>query len=156
MANYNFQKDLPIAKKTELDIAKALENRYNAKILGIENTNKYDILASVAGIICTFEIKEDFTCEKTGNVGVEFSCRGKASGIEVSLADFYIYKLHTALHGIQYVIHKTVEIKEMIKRKSYFRIVNGGDIGSNSMNYLFKYNVFIKTGMLLPLDKIKE
>lgn len=154
MPNYNFRKDLPIAKETEKEIALMLEKEYNAEILEFENTNKYDIKACIKGEEVTFEVKEDFTCERTGNIGLEFGCRGKPSGIETSQADFYIYKIHTKDYGIKYVIHKVSEIKRMIADKEYFRIVNGGDIGSNSMNYLFKYDTFIKTGTILPLDKI--
>ena len=41
----------------------------------------------------------------------------------------------------------------MIKEKKYFRIVNGGDEGSNSMNYLFKYSVFKKNSKILAVRK---
>jgi hypothetical protein len=61
--------------------------------------------------------------------------------------------VHTK-EGIRFVLHKTEELKRMIADKEYFRIVNGGDKGSNSMNYLFKYAVFVKNGRLLALDKI--
>jgi hypothetical protein len=108
----------------------------------------------VQGNIVTIEVKEDFTCEKTGNVGMEYSCRGKPSGISVSKAEYYIYKLHTK-DGIVYVMHKTGILKNMIEEKKYFTTVNGGDKGSDSLNYLFKYNQFIKTGQILPLDKKK-
>jgi hypothetical protein len=39
-----------------------------------------------------------------------------------------------------YVI-PTNNLRKMIEDKNYFRIVNGGDVGSNSMNYLFKLDV---------------
>jgi len=97
-------------------------------------------------------VKEDFIGERTGNVGLEYSCRGKSSGIETSEADFYIYKLHTRNHGIQYVQHKTSELKNKIKNVEYFTTVNGGDPDSNSLNYLFKYNIFVKDCVFLRLD----
>jgi hypothetical protein len=153
MPNYDFKKDLPIARNTEKEIATLLEKQYGAKILSFEDTNKYDILVLIKGKKIKIEIKEDFTGETTGNVGLEFSCRGKPSGIEVSEADYYIYKLHTMDYGIQYVLHSTAALKKMIANGEYFRIVNGGDKGSNSMNYLFKYNMFVRTGKILPLDK---
>jgi len=153
MVNYNFKKDILVAHRTEKEIALYLENRYGAKIISFENTNKYDIKAEIRNRTITFEVKEDFICKTTGNVGVEFKCRGKDSGISVSLADYYIYKLHTSSYGIQYVLHKTDVLKDMINNRLYSRIVNGGDKGSNSMNYLFKYDAFVKTGNILPLDK---
>ena len=154
MPNYNFRKDLPIAKETEKEVAGLIEKVYGAEIIGFENTNKYDFSARINGKEYTFEVKEDFTCEKTGNIGLEFGCRGKPSGIETSQADFYIYKIHTKDFGIQYVIHKVDTLKTLIENKAYFRIVNGGDIGSNSMNYLFKYDVFVNSGKKMLLDKI--
>lgn len=156
MAYYNFRKDLPIAKKTEQEVAELISRLYDATIIAFEDTNKYDFKASIKGKEITFEVKEDFTCETTGNVGLEFSCRGKPSGISVSMADYYIYKLHTKNYGIQFVIHPVKRLKKMIEEEQYFRIVNGGDKGSNSMNYLFKYDTFVKTGKILPIDKIEK
>jgi hypothetical protein len=151
--HYNFKKDFPIAQETEREVAALLVKLYDAEILGFEDTNKYDILAKIKGVEYKFESKEDFICETTGNIGLEFSCRNKPSGIQVSQADFYIYKAHTK-KGIVFIMHNTKTIKNMIARKEYFRIVNGGDKGSNSLNYLFKYDVFIKRARILPLDKI--
>jgi len=149
MPNYDFTKDLPIAKKTESEVAHLLAKRFTGKIIGFNNTNEYDFILRVGTNDYTFEVKEDFTCEKTGNVGLEFECRGKPSGIQVSKADYYVYKIHTKSEGIKIYIHKTNTIKKMIKDNLYFRIVNGGDEGSNSMNYLFKYEIFIKGALLV-------
>lgn len=146
MANhYDYNQDKPIADKTEKQVADILRATYNAVILDYGHTNAYDIRARVNGKIFTFEVKEDFTCAHTGNVGIEFECRGKPSGIAVSKADFYIYKIHTA-NGVKFYLFKTKQLKSMIADKKYFRIVNGGDKGSNSMNCLFKYDVFTSYG----------
>lgn len=152
MSYYDFKKDLPVAKKSEREVAAILIELYDANILEYGDTNKYDILAIIKGKDFRFEVKEDFLCEQTGNVGLEFECRGKPSGIQVTEADLHVHKIHTK-QGIIYVIHKTDILKRMIEEKKYFRIVNGGDKGSNSMNYLFKYKVFVETGRILPLTK---
>lgn len=153
MPNYDFKKDVVIGKATEKEIAELLTKIWGAEILGFNDDNRYDFKARIKGEEWTFETKEDFLCEQTGNVGLEFECRGKPSGIQTTQADFYIYKLHTT-NGIEYVIFPVKKIKKMIETKKYFRIVNGGDKNSNSMNYLFKYNVFVKGGRILPLDKM--
>lgn len=145
MPNYNYNTDKPIADKTEKEVADILRATYNAVILDFGHTNAYDIRARVNGKIFTFEVKEDFTCERTGNVGIEFECRGKPSGISVSKADFYIYKVHTS-NGVKVFIFKTAQLKNMIANELYFRVVNGGDIGSGSMNYLFTYDTFSRYG----------
>jgi hypothetical protein len=151
MPNYDFVKDLPIAKATEIETAGVLKKLYDAEILEYNNTNAYDISTKINGSLITFEVKEDFLCEFTGNVGLEYECRGKPSGINTSQADYYIYKLHTN-HGIEFVMFRTGTLKQMIAEHKYFRVVNGGDKGSNSMNYLFKYGVFVRAGRILPIS----
>ena len=37
------------------------------------------------------EIKTDFIAHKTGNIAVEYQCRGKPSGIATTQADYYAY-----------------------------------------------------------------
>lgn len=154
MPFYNYKKDLPVAQATQKEVAQLLEKLYSAEILEYDNdTNEYDIRAIIKGKEYTFEVKEDFIGERTGNVGLEFECRGKPSGIQTSKADFHIYKLHTAGNGIQFVLHKTARLREMVNNVEYFLTVNGGDKGSNSMNYLFRYNTFVRTGKILPFNK---
>jgi len=115
-----------------------------SKVLKYGDDNRFDILASFQNKTMTFEVKEDFTHAKTGNVGLEFSCRGKLSGISVSKAEYYIYKIHNADGTCGIYLFRTEVLKKMANDKLYFRIVNGGDVGSNSMNYLFKDYVFYK------------
>ena len=140
--NYDFRKDFPIARKTEAQIAQYLSEKQKMKFLGECNNSDYDIrMETPSGKNITIEIKEDFSCARTGNVGVEYECRGRASGIEVSKADFYIYKVHQpdGKKGV-YVI-QTPQLKKMIENQEYFRTVVGGDPGSFSKNYLFKLDV---------------
>src|SRR5689334_5275659 len=115
MPNYNFGQDLPIAEVTEKEIAKKLEDFYGWTVLEFCHTNEYDLkIESFLGKIFTIEIKEDFTCYKTGNIGVEYESWGRPSGIAVSKANFYIYKVHTPLGGeIDYRWIKTKKLKEI-------------------------------------------
>ena len=136
MPHYNFRDDLPIAQETEKEVAKILQDK-GAEIIEFNNDNRYDIKIRWKGQEKTIEVKEDFTCQRTGNVGLEFSCRGKDSGIAVSKADFYVYKIHEPGNNVHFYMMKTSDLKKLIDSKFYHRIVNGGDIGSNSMNYLF-------------------
>jgi len=153
MGNYNFRQDLQVSKETEKEVADILARLYSAKIKEFRTDNKYDILAEIEGSDVKFEVKEDFMCVDTGNVAVEYECRGKPSGISTSDADFYIYKLETKDKGIHYIMHSSDTLKKMIEEREYFRKVNGGDKGSNTMNYLFKYDTFLNSGFILPLDK---
>lgn len=145
MPNYDFDVDLPIAQKTERQVAEFLIEKGGMTFLEDCDTNAYDLkMKTNSGAEITIEVKEDFSCERTGNVGVEFECRGKASGISVSQAQLYLYKVHEPDGRIGLYVTQTKDLKSMIARQEYFRIVNGGDPGSNSMNYLFKLNVFKK------------
>jgi len=148
MPYYDFNKDLPIANKTEKEVGEILASK-GAKIISYNNDNKYDILMEYKGKRTTVEVKEDFTCEKTGNVGLEFSCRGKDSGIECSQADFYVYKIHQPDHQIHFYMMKTKDLKDLINHKFYHATVNGGDPGSNSLNYLFKLKYIQQISILL-------
>lgn len=145
MGNYKFSEDLKVAKKTEHEVSELLEKFYNAEIKEFKENSDYDILAEIDGKELKFEVKEDFMCVDTGNVALEFECRGKPSGIAISDADYYIYKL-VMKNGPEYIMHSTKELKSMIEKKKYFRIVVGGDKGSNTMNYLFKYSAFVRGG----------
>lgn len=148
MPNYDFKKDFPIAQETELEVAEILALK-GAEIISFNDDNKYDILMRYKNKEYKAEVKEDFTCEKTGNVGLEFSCRGKDSGIACSQADFYVYKIHEPNYQIHFYMMKTQHLKDLIKHKFYHRIVNGGDPGSNSMNYLFKLKYIKQISILL-------
>lgn len=143
MPYYNFEKDCPIARVTEVEVAGILESLYpDLCVMGFGNTNKYDILTLYKGIQVKFEVKEDFTHAKTGNIGLEFECRGKPSGIAVSEAHFYIYKIHNADKTCGYYLIAKRTLLHMIEQAVYFRIVNDGDEGSNSKCYLFKDCIF--------------
>jgi hypothetical protein len=148
MANYDFNKDLTVARKTETEVGELLRQLYDAKIIEFCISNKYDILAEIKNGQYSFEVKEDFMSWRTGNVALEFSCRGQPSGILISKADFYVYKIH-GKEGVRFYLFKTANLLKMISDNAYIRIVNGGDKGSNSMNYLFKYETFIKYGKLM-------
>lgn len=151
MSHYNFKQDHAIALSTERYIEKLFWSNNRDRIAKIEhnNDNRYDLKITMKnGEVVTVEIKEDFTCANTGNVGVEYSCRGKPSGIQVSKADLYCYRIHEPNGIISVWIIETTKLKALIAGELYFRTVNGGDVGSDSLNYLFKLNVFKKNAQL--------
>lgn len=143
MAHYDFNKDFPIAEKTEAQVAEFLVKEIGMEFVEGCNDNRYDLLMKTPnGKKITIEVKEDFTCKETGNVGVEYECRGKDSGIRVSQADFYLYKVHRPDGKISLLVQETKRLKNMIRARKFHRKVVGGDVGSNSKNYLFELGVF--------------
>ena len=143
MANYDFKSDLPVAKKTEKDTSNILINKFDLKILGYNDDYRYDVLVETKkGRKIKIEIKEDFYCEKSGNVALEYESRGFNSGISHTEAELYIYRIHEPNGKISYCCIKTSTLMKMITDKKYFRMVVGGDVGSDTKNYLFKLNIF--------------
>lgn len=147
MPFYNYHKDKIVSDNTEIEVSKIL-SALGFKIHSFNNDNKYDILTSKNNVEYKVEVKEDFTCEKTGNVGLEFECRGKPSGISVSESYFYVYKIHSK-SGIIYLAISSKILKLMIELKLYHRVVVGGDKGSNSKNYLFNLEQFVDMGIVI-------
>jgi hypothetical protein len=146
--NYDFNKDLAVAVKTEDEVADFLVREFGFLILERSNRKYYDIKAEKKGKTYLFEIKEDMGCKRTGNVALEFDCRGRPSGISITKADLYIYKIHRPTE-IVFLVTKTSTLKKMVKDRKHFTIVCGGDTDSHSMNYLFKYEVFVKEGKII-------
>lgn len=144
MGNYSFEADLAVAKQTERDVAEKLRYYFGIDLeFAFDNTNAYDIGCTIDGKTFTFEVKEDFKCMNTGNVCVEFECRGKPSGIATSKANFIIYKIHESPVNFGYYMCSTRILRDMIAAQSYFRIFDaGGDAGSNTKGYLFKLAVY--------------
>jgi hypothetical protein len=148
MPNYNYDEDIVVARKTEQEVADLVCRRCRLIFVSFCHNADYDfLLENTFGKRFSYEVKEDFSHEKTGNIGVEFNSRGHPSGISVSLADFYVYKLHNGDGSISVWIIKTETLKNMIKNCLYHKIVCGGDRGSNSMNYLFRDEIFYKNAV---------
>lgn len=138
----NFSPDLSIAKRTELDVVALMYDVYKAESVSISSTSAYDLEVVIPNKGTFFiEIKEDFQCGRTGNMVLEFSSWNRLSGISTTRADVYIHKLHM-LQGVEYWATNTGTLKKMIEGMLYTRIVNGGDKGSNSLNYLFPLDIF--------------
>jgi len=109
-----------------------------------ENSDfRYDLLMSYNKSQIKYEIKTDIFLSKendTGNMVVEFESRGKESGISVCEADYYVYYIPNL--GELWNI-KMDDLKSLIK-KNKFKVVSGGDDGSNTKMYLIKRWAYIK------------
>ena len=162
MTNYSFRKDLDRSKATT-ELAKyILENNEDtwfdrqSKEEGWfvndvnDRTCDFHLLTAPGGRDILVEIKEDFYCQKSGNVAVEYECRGKFSGILTTEADFWLYRIHVPPDGESlWVITPTNKIKEAIDKKLWTRHVTGGDYKSNTKMYLFPLAVFQSLGFEL-------
>lgn len=135
MAHLNFRQDLVLGNKGEKSVRTFLESK-DAVYLNDNHDNKYDLAMEIKGKRVTYEIKTDVFCtpaKDTGNLFIEYKCRGKASGIEVTKADWFVtYYKH--LNEMWFI--KTTDLIDLIHNNKFREIVNGGDIGSQTHGYL--------------------
>jgi hypothetical protein len=133
--------------------SKLYENDYLLKLNSIKDDKNselkegdfptYDIIHDNI----TYEIKTCRYAIKTHNICIEFECNSRPSGISKTTSDYYIYYVvnkdnKNKLYEYYYKI-PTTTIKELIERKEYKKIQNGGD-GFKSKFYLFSDILFEK------------
>lgn len=135
MGNYNFNKDLIIGEQGERTVAQDLES-IGAKLITDNKNNSHDLIVEKDGTQLKYEIKTDVFCFPqfdTGNMFIEFECRGKKSGIEVTTADWFVM-YYKYLKEIWYI--KTDELKKLINDNQFFETEFSGDQNSNTRGYL--------------------
>lgn len=141
MGQYNFRLDIKEGQEGEGNIINFLENK-GLTYLNSNNDNKYDIKMLKNNKEITYEIKTDTWCNQTrdsGNIFVEFECRDKPSGIEVTEADWFVtYFRH--LGHIWFI--KTSVMKQLIKTENFKIRRQSGDAGSNTCGYLVPRNQY--------------
>ena len=119
----------------------------------LNNNNKFDIdlkygqirEEKLADILQNEKVEvktERDKWKQTGNICIEFSCRGKPSGIAVTQAKWWVHVLANGDDTSCMLMFPTEKLKE-IARKYYAngKIVNGGDDNLSKM-------------VLLPLKEI--
>ena len=135
MGNYNFNKDLIIGEQGERTVTQDLES-IGAKLITDNKNNSHDLIVEKDGTQLKYEIKTDVFCFPqfdTGNMFIEFECRGKKSGIEVTTADWFVM-YYKYLKEIWYI--KTEDLKQLIKDNDFFQTFDSGDKNSNTRGYL--------------------
>lgn len=87
------------------------------------------------------EVKTDYRCHETGNLAVEFECRGRPSGIQTTRAKWWAFVLANGhYNGKRVILLETEELKNMILDCD---TATGGDNHASKMK-------------LLPLKKVLE
>lgn len=120
MGNYDFILDLPEGTAAER-LAK-------------------EILSGERG---TVEVKREWIVSSSGNVAVEFKCRGRSSGIATSMATWWAFVLDGPKYGHEVVILiKRVRLRDLARefyKKGSWK--PGGDNGASRM-------------VLIPVDEL--
>ena len=119
MSYKQFQKSLKIGQIYETKAQKQLIGYYKNKYLVIEicENNKYDFKMNNNK---TYEVKADLTAHKTGFIFIEDTAYKKQSGIDITIADYYIIIIiaqsGSIFTGIQfYELYYKISVKRLKK-----------------------------------------
>ena len=136
MANYDFKEDLILGNKGEDVVINDLQ-RIGGSLISKNDDNRYDIIMESKGKQIKYEIKTDVFCKPdydTGNIFVEYECRGKQSGIMVTQAKWFVtYYKH--LNEIWYI--RTKDLLKLLNNDDVRMTQFAGDNGSNTKGWLF-------------------
>jgi hypothetical protein len=167
---YNFNTDIKDGEKGEAIIIDFLTN-YGFKLINDNKDNKYDLkMLTNKGSETTFEVKTDVYCyperykqvgnmtihisaSDTGNMFVEKECRGKASGIAVTKAKYFVM-YYPYLHEVWFI--KTEKLRKLIEENDFHITENSGDIGSGTRGYLIVREDFKEHFKIQKIDTIWE
>ena len=135
---YKFQDDIKDGLAFELKVMKMLETELDHCIIVGCSTKDYDleILDEQMQPVAAIEVKNDLMSATTGNVAIEWQCRGLPSGINVTKAGWWVQGINDEPFFIT-----VTKLKEMIKEKGVSS-VSGGDKGSDTRMYLIKVDKF--------------
>lgn len=143
MANLNFKKDLLLGNEGE-DVLREFLNSKDCKPISKNDDRRYDLKMLKKGVETTYEIKTDFKCAPlfdTGNIFIEFECRGKESGIMVTEADWFV-TYFKYLNEIWFI--KSKKLIQLINDNNFPTFSDAGDLNSNTKGYLINRKKFKK------------
>ena len=95
----------------------------------------------------TIEVKADRMVSMTGNLAVEFKCRGKLSGISTSESAWYAFVLGGKSYDDEVIVMITTDrlkriVKEVYKKNK--KIIHGGDGNLSEMILIQVYDLLKK------------
>lgn len=139
MGNYHFAKDFKEAQVVEKEAAVKVEAHFpSVTNITPYDGKEYDFACDIDGVTKTFEVKNELMVTKTGNVAIEYTSRGKDSGIQVTTADYWVEKIRN-----EFYLLPVAALKEHIQNREYDDDKCGGDRGSKTCFYLVKEQKFL-------------
>jgi hypothetical protein len=116
----SFREDLAFGKKYEMELLKYVE--HDAYEQSVGKFSDWDMKLYNGTDETTYEVKADRLSYNTGNIAIEYKCRGKDSGIRTSKADNYvIFDINGTDNTHKCYIIPTSTIREMIDTNRYYR-----------------------------------
>lgn len=143
----NFQECLKFGKYYEVETLKHI--KYDSYEFSIGKFKEWDIKTIKDNQVSYYEVKSEMNCFKYGNILVEFSCNKKPSGINATTADYWVHYaiIDKKLNTYDICIIPVNELKEMINKKLYHKIVRTGDFDCEC--YIFKKSLFDKYKLVI-------
>ena len=139
-----FRNDLETGQKYEVlaqeQTMKYLENKYH--LIAVYDDYKYDFQLS-NGLF--YEVKYERLSLKTNNIFIEFEAFNKSSGINKTLADYYIIILPIDDDNNQFLMIDVDVIKQLINDEQYKRIHQD----KFKAGYIFDKKMIINNGLLI-------
>lgn len=132
--NYNFNKDISIGERGEDIVIKHLI-KLGFKFLHKNKDYRYDYKMLFNNKTISYEQKTDVYPKNTGNIVIEFECRGKPSGISVTEADYFV--TYFAHFGEVWNIRSN-DLRKLINYLKPHVFNMAGDKGSNTKLYSLK------------------
>jgi hypothetical protein len=145
MGQYDFNADLPLGQLGEGE-AISLLSSIGYTFNDTNDTITHDLsMSRPNGDEVTFEIKTDVFCiapslpwlpvEDTGNIFLEYECRGKASGINATQADVFGYYYKNLRIPEMWFINMD-ELRDLVNNNDFMTTNDSGDEGSGTKGYL--------------------
>ena len=138
-----FKKDLQVGQKYEViaqdRIIKYYEN--NLKVIETCNDYRYDFKLSND---FTYEVKYERTSLKTNNIFLEYIAFQKPSGIDMTLANYYIFVLPVNDTDNQFLLIDVDTLKQLVIDKQYTR----EHVDNYKSGYIFSKYIIIHKGIL--------
>lgn len=127
----SFNQDIKTGEEGEAFIRSILEGLGFVYVNNCKDID-YDLKMAYKGKQYTYEIKTDTYPKDTGNLVIEFECRGKASGINATKADYFTYFFPK--FGEIWNI-KCEDLRRLIAQTNPAIFSNAGDKGSGTKLY---------------------
>ena len=142
--NTQFKKDLIIGQKYEVIAQDRIIEYYgnNLKVIETCNDYRYDFKLSNE---FTYEVKFERSSLKTNNIFIEFVAFQKPSGIDMTIADYYIIILPINDTVNEFVLIDVDTIKQLILDKQFTRV----HIDNYKSGYIFNKFIIKHKGIIL-------
>lgn len=145
MAYYFFKNDLQDGLNAEDECIEILSKKMNLSLEHFKKNDTYAYDFEIIPLGITIEVKHDLMALKTGNIAIEYECRGNVSGLYTSLAHYWVYKIEQQFYMIE-----LQKLKKLVAdENNIYKKVTGGDKDSETKMWLIKTTVFKSHSILL-------